>query len=422
MVLVAVCMVALIAMAALSIDVVTLYLVREEAQRAADAAALAGARVISISGITGTADPDNAPASWSAICGSGTSVASLTAKAVAQANSVGGSVADLITVTYSAGTGSGNTNCVPLSSQFGVNPMVTVQVTRDGLPTLFSRIWSRATNTVRATATAEVFNPSDSGKFVSGGDAVPVTPRCVKPWIIPNEDKVNGGNFIDKKTGEIQSKGIRLSGAGTGIVGESFVLTDNCGTAADCSTMAPPPAGNYVPALVSPPASVVPACADGSDYQKAIAGCDVNTVYACGTINGARANLTIHPGGTSGDTSTAAQCLIHKAAGQDALDVTSFPYKINAGAGNGIAPSNQVISASNSIVTVPIYDDSPPALTGANLQVTILGFLQVFIDDVDGSGNLNVHVLNVAGCGNQASTTLSARGTSPVPIRLITPK
>ena len=51
MVLVALAMVAIIAMAALSIDVISLYLVKMEAQRAADAAALAAARVISISGI-----------------------------------------------------------------------------------------------------------------------------------------------------------------------------------------------------------------------------------------------------------------------------------------------------------------------------------------------------------------------------------
>ncbi len=49
MVLVALAMVAIIAMAALSIDVITLYLAREEAQRSADAAALAAARVISLS-------------------------------------------------------------------------------------------------------------------------------------------------------------------------------------------------------------------------------------------------------------------------------------------------------------------------------------------------------------------------------------
>ena len=120
MVLVAVAMVAIIAMAALSIDVVTLYLAREEAQRAADAGALAAARVISISGITGAADPDTDASSWTAICGSGTSVASLTAKAVAEENSVAG-IAPTVTVTYSSGTGSTNANCtaVPGDSQFG---------------------------------------------------------------------------------------------------------------------------------------------------------------------------------------------------------------------------------------------------------------------------------------------------------------
>ena len=48
MLIVALAMVAIIGMAALSIDVITLYLAREEAQRAADAAALTAARVISV--------------------------------------------------------------------------------------------------------------------------------------------------------------------------------------------------------------------------------------------------------------------------------------------------------------------------------------------------------------------------------------
>jgi hypothetical protein len=421
MVLVAVAMVAIIAMAALSIDIVTLYLAREEAQRAADAGALAAARVISVSGITGAADPDTDAISWTAICGSGTSVASLTAKAVAEENSVSG-IAPTVTVTYSAGTGSTSADCtsVPGDAQFGVNPLVTVQVTRNNLPTLFSRIWSRATNTVSASATAEAFNPSNSGSFAPGGDAVPVTPHCVKPWIIPNKDPANGGaNFINATTGRIQSPGIRSGGGGTGVVGESFGLSDGC-SGSDCSnvTSTSPPAGSYIPALVSPGATAVPSCAVESDYQKAIGGCDVSTVYACGTINGSRADLSINPGD---DTSDAGQCLIHKGAGQDTLDVSTFPYKINAGTGNGIAPNNQVISASNNIVTVPIYDNSAPPLTGTNPQVTILGFLQVFIDDVDTNGNLTVHVLNVAGCGNDVTSTLTAPGTSPVPIRLITP-
>ena len=45
------------AMAALSIDVVTFYTARSEAQMAADGAALAGARVLANSGLTSGGDP-----------------------------------------------------------------------------------------------------------------------------------------------------------------------------------------------------------------------------------------------------------------------------------------------------------------------------------------------------------------------------
>src|ERR1700692_2474004 len=102
MVLVALAMVAIIAMAALSIDVVTLYLAKEEAQRSADAAALGAARGISISGITGTANPSTDTASWAAICGTG-GVATQTAQAVGKQNSVGHTAPVTVTVTYSAG-------------------------------------------------------------------------------------------------------------------------------------------------------------------------------------------------------------------------------------------------------------------------------------------------------------------------------
>src|SRR5208337_149801 len=58
-VLVAISIVSLLAMAALAIDVVTLYVARSEIQRAADAAALAGAKAMADSGVTSipTTDP-----------------------------------------------------------------------------------------------------------------------------------------------------------------------------------------------------------------------------------------------------------------------------------------------------------------------------------------------------------------------------
>src|ERR1039457_5345350 len=107
MVLVALAMIAIIAMAALSIDVITLYLAREEAQRAADAGALAAARVISISGLTG--DPTDSANLWQAICNGSTSPASQAATAVATQSAVGGTVAAVL-VTYSAG-GATSSDC-----------------------------------------------------------------------------------------------------------------------------------------------------------------------------------------------------------------------------------------------------------------------------------------------------------------------
>src|ERR1700732_4881716 len=101
MVLVAIAMVAIIAMAALSIDVITLYFAREEAQRSADAGALAATRPISISGLTG--DPSNQAGNWQLSCGGGTSSATLVAQAVAKQNAVVGIAAGSITLTYSAG-------------------------------------------------------------------------------------------------------------------------------------------------------------------------------------------------------------------------------------------------------------------------------------------------------------------------------
>jgi hypothetical protein len=432
MVLVVLAMVGIIAMAALSIDVVTLFLAREEAQRAADAGALAAARVISISGLTGTAGPDSGVPPWTTICGGSGSVASVMAQAVAQQNSVGSSAAT-VTVSYSAGPDAPIADCtnVPHDDWLGVNPLVTVKVERDTMPTLFSRIWSRGAKSVSATATAEVFNPSNSGTFAPGGDVIPVTPRCVKPWIIPNLDPApSGTSLVNRRTGAITQENIVVSGvlnsSGPGI-GEHYTLWNNC-SGTDCSTMTnPPTAFHYVPAYITATAVAAPSCSNGAndDYQKAITGCDVNTVYACGTAATAQADLTANRGA---DISAALQCITNMPAGNDSLDVSAYPFQIKSGSANPTIPSagTQVITSSNSIMSLPIYDNTtgppPHSLTGSYPVVPIVGFLQVFINGVDANGNMDVYVLNIAGCGNDASTTLSAPGSSPVPIRLITPQ
>ena len=441
-VLVALAMVAIISMAALSIDVITLYLAREEAQRTADAAALAAARVLSLSGVTG--DPDNTQGGlpfppWQTAC----TLATQVAQAVVKQNTIGRAGASSPTVTFLY---NGVATDCSAGATFAINPQVKVDVVQQGLPTFFSRLWNSTQNQISATATAEAFNPSNSLNAAPNG-LVTVTPRCVKPWIILNRDPRNSGTpFVALADGSIRSPGIQLgSGTGTGaIIGEKFALVSDCktgnpnckwGSGNGLNDNPPgwglPPTGqgagtvDYVPALIGGTANGVPSCATGSAYQQAIAGCDQSTVYACGIVGGGtRADLSFNPGKTSGDTATATECRIHQSAGQDVLDSTQFPFQIQAGLGNPVI-TNAVITSSNSIVTMPIYDDVSAGvfpINQASVPVTIVGFLQVFINGIDTTtGNINVTVLNVAGCSNTAtSSTPTVSGSSPVPVRLIT--
>jgi len=215
MALVALAMVGIIAMAALSIDVGTLYQASAEAQRSADAAALAGAKVLSFSGMTG--DPANLSNQWAAACAAATQ----TAQTVANQNTVSGKVPSSINVTFLSTDAS---NCTAPGA-FGVNPMVKVQVVQANLPTYFSRIWGRTGNSVSATATAEVFNPSSSATYSASGDLVPVQPRCVKPIIVPNLDPGNPATCVTgspnpclpfiNPDGSIRNPGIRAAGGGS---------------------------------------------------------------------------------------------------------------------------------------------------------------------------------------------------------------
>src|ERR1017187_6316154 len=131
MVLVAIAMVAIIAMAALSIDLVALYLAKEEAQRSADAAALGAARVLSLSGVTG--DPQNTTGYWPAACTAATQVA----QALANQNAVSNAAATTVNVNF-VYNGTAVSNCTFAGGNaFGVNPQVKVQVIRAVFPRFF---------------------------------------------------------------------------------------------------------------------------------------------------------------------------------------------------------------------------------------------------------------------------------------------
>jgi len=441
MALVAVSMVAIIAMAALSIDIGTLYEAKAEAQRSADAAALAAARTISISGITG--DPGDLSASWEPTCGGANSLATLAAIQVAQKNLIAGIAVPSanIKVMYGAGTAPpASPTCVGVAN-FGVNPTVSVYVPRTNLPIFFARVFSilpgvtLSSPSVSATATAEAYNPSGSG--TAGPGMIPVNARCVKPLIVPNLDPVAGGAFVNSD-GSIVRGGVNTTGA----IGESFLLAADCNSGwTNClvpgsgmKTNPPQSSGgviHYFPGLTQGNAGAVPgACAASPGFQTAIVGCD-QTAYACGTVAGATADLTenpVNPTGITGDAATALECLTNYTTGADNLNTGTFPFQIQAGFGNPLLKvgvnDNDVITTSNSIVTLPIYDGTPLLIgnppTQPNPPVTIVGFLQVFIQPpFFNDGTVNVIVMNIAGCGN-AATNAPVNGTSPVPVRLIT--
>jgi uncharacterized membrane protein len=176
------------AMAALAIDLVTFYTARSEAQLAADGAALAAARVIANSGMT------SKPGDISLV----TNVELLARTVGAQVavhNKVGGRFlidngTEIIININPAPT--------PPTPKGSANPQITVRISRTDLPTFFARIWGQTQVAVSASATAEAYNPS--GLNVAAGQAPPVAPVCVKPWVLPNIDPITSNPIFNPAT------------------------------------------------------------------------------------------------------------------------------------------------------------------------------------------------------------------------------
>jgi hypothetical protein len=228
------------------------------------------------------------------------------------------------------------------------------------------------------------------------------------------------------------------------VIGEKFTLIPDCRVGGTCTlrTGSNPPIANragsplpnleYLPGEITQPSTAVPAdgtaactSAAASNYAQAIAGCDQTTKYQCGVLNANTVNLNENP--RSGDSTNGVQCLIHQGSlglatfsGQDTLDDTNYPFQIKAGDNNPLGLSGNVITTSNSIVTVPIYDNTIGLIGSPTTNVTVVGFMQVFIDAVDGTGDVGMTVLNISGCSNSAANS-PLSGSSPVPVRLITP-
>jgi hypothetical protein len=407
--LVAVSLVALLGMAALSIDVVTLYVARGEAQRAADAAALAGASIFAASSFT------TVPGSFTAstVCttagpGSAAAVNKL-AEAAANENSISNLPAAITNVTCTLVNG---------------NPQVSVTVRRNNLPTFFSRMWSSANTSVSATALAEAYN-------ASGQTATP-TVKGVKPWLLPNCDPLGtlpgcvGHQFVDPATGAIP--------AGSAYIGTQIDLTRINPTASPPTTPVP---GKFYPmelnsASRSCPAATSPSCGSvlNNDYEDDIS-CASSTQVSCGLVpSGTMSVLTTAGSGYGNRTRRATRCLIHADneglnQGQDEIIGAGPPLTIRAGDNYPISSLNgETVSSSDSVVTVPLYDGGilctgPGACGNA---ITVVGFLQIGISQTTtfgpGGPQLRGVILNAVGCNGTAPGVLTGT-TSPVAVRLI---
>jgi Flp pilus assembly protein TadG len=416
--LVAVFMLAVVgAMAALSIDVVTMYTARSEAQLAADAAALAAARVLANSGAT-TDFP---------LMPTAQNHATNVAKRVAEQNEVGGTklLAGDITVSF-AGDDTDRT--------------VTVSVKAD-LPTFFARIWGTKSVTVRASATAEAYNPSGRSAL---GKTNPVAPTCVKPWLLPNMDPTNAGAAIfDPASGAING--------GSGLLG----WNPSSPTALPMSLDPACPGGNCTPPLPAPtsptswwtyypgdsssfpaPTTSLPTCSlvpTPTPYQESIAGC-VQTPISCNST--AKIDVNNYPNRNT-ETADAVNCLTHTTANKGDTVTTNptpppaAPFEFVAGDDNPVAVVDPTLSGkdvmvSDSLVTVPVFDVGTFSCTAAPCSAGIIGFVQLFLNPAGTatppSGSVSTTVINIAGCGTGATgTPVFGNGASPVAVRLISP-
>jgi hypothetical protein len=415
------------AMAALSIDVVTIYATRSEAQLAADGAALAGARTLANSGMT--SNPTDALLTSNAEI-----LASEVATQVARSNTVGGRplAAGEVLVTFPNGGSPG----------FGTNPHVTVAVQETNVPTFFARIWGSSLVTVGASATAEAYNPSGANALGVANPA-PVAPVCVKPWLLPNLDPTTGGatTIFTPASGAITNTG--LLGYNTLAVASRLHLAcgaPGTGKTTDCLLPLPPPIawqyypGDPGPASFPPPTQALPTCAPALTfpYEESIAGC-IQRPIACNS----QVSIDTPPDNTRRtQTARAVNCLTHSAANKgdqvDTAAAPSPPFQFLAGNDNPIAGlAGSDVTVSDSLVTVPVFDvGAGPGFAVPANPVTIVGFVQLFLNP-DGiatlpfgpnRGYVNTTVINMAGCGaGFTGTPILGNGASPVAVRLISP-
>jgi len=403
----------ILAMAALAVDVATLYAANSDAQKAADAAALAGAKIFVTSSSTsgGSVDPND-------VCTTGAStspMANAAANAVAQANTVAGATAQITHITCTGTTGTP-----------APNPRITVTVGRSDLPLFFARIFGARVASVSASATAEAYNNS------SAGNTTKIQTGSVKPWLVANCAPGTAGPcpgatyFFDVATHDLKTP--------TNYLGQSLQLTPYSvapapGTGVRFFVGAQPTGPPPDEPDICPATTVSAACnsAGGGGYFDDIA-CANRHQVACGDQLPV-SSVNLPSNSVFSTTVGGVECLIHASTtglgnGQDSFSNGALPVAITKGTSNpntAIAASS-IISRSDSVVTVPVFDYTADPCGGGTCtgNETVVGFLQLGIQDVTTNGSIDAVVINAVGCNAAgAGTPVSGGGVSPIPVRLV---
>ncbi len=190
-------------------------------------------------------------------------------------------------------------------------------------------------------------------------------------------------------------------------------------------TPPPPNQAFYYPLGLSTTAlHLCPSCSSSSGgFQQDVECCNASAI-ACGLQ--VTVDYSVNPNGAGQEAATGGQCMIHQnpGNGQDTL-IQEFPAIFTAGSNNPFVgtsvQANDIIMTSDSVISVPIYNSTAVAPPPGS-SVTIIGYLQLFINSVDiATGNFNVTVLNVSGCGSSPGPPTSAvqGAATSVPVRLI---
>jgi hypothetical protein len=415
--LVAAGMVFILATCGLAVDLVSLYTARSEAQRAADAAALAGATMFVSSGCTSNASCTNSTVETAAIS---------QAEAVGNTNFVGGQSPGITDadVLFSNDAASGG------------NPRITVNA-HQTIPTFFIKIFGVSNVPVSATATAEAYNPSGAG----AAPPQTICEGCVKPAIVPNCDPnpkyaapttncpPPSTYFIDLTTHAVENPGVFPNGP----IGEewtvSSVVPTPCGPPNPCVPYYELDFGGFAPQYPTNVSSCY-SLLIGKSGLFMTCGDQFNTLAVANVGASAGSWETLIHQGTSSDCTGPPPI-----SGQDTIVINganALPYVISGGSANPNPALQGVagISSSDSIVTVPMYDG---ASVPSGQPATIVGFMQLFVEyachnTTTGSDDVTSRILNVTGCASKpggcgigSTGTVSGGGASTIPVRLVQP-